>query len=57
MKVRYTPRALADREAIFSYLEVRNPSAARKVVGLIAKRAAELGACPDSSGIGLLAER
>jgi plasmid stabilization system protein ParE len=31
MKVRYTPRAFADREAIFEYLNARNPRAAREV--------------------------
>jgi len=35
MKVRYTPRAFAERERIFSYLEARNPQAARRVIGLI----------------------
>lgn len=57
MKVRYTPRALADREAIFAYLDARNPSAARKVVGLIVQRAESLRHAPrkgrltDRSGI------
>jgi toxin ParE1/3/4 len=31
MKVRYTLRARADIEAIFSYLDTRNPAAARAV--------------------------
>ncbi|HEY2135103.1 MAG TPA: type II toxin-antitoxin system RelE/ParE family toxin [Xanthobacteraceae bacterium] len=31
MKVRYTPRAFADREAIYDYLETRNPQGARNV--------------------------
>jgi toxin ParE1/3/4 len=31
MKVRYTPRAFADREAIFDYLEKRSPRGARTV--------------------------
>ena len=31
MKVRYTPRARADVEAIFSYLDSRNPTAAVRV--------------------------
>jgi addiction module RelE/StbE family toxin len=31
MKVRYSPRAFADREAIYEYLEKRNPHAAREV--------------------------
>jgi plasmid stabilization system protein ParE len=46
MKVRYTPRALADRERIFDYLEARNPQAAGKVVGLIVRQIAELGEAP-----------
>jgi plasmid stabilization system protein ParE len=28
MRVRYTPRAFADREAIFDYIDRRNPRAA-----------------------------
>ena len=31
MRVWYTPRAFAERERIFSYLEARNPQAARRV--------------------------
>jgi len=31
MRVRYTPRAFADREAIFDYLEKRSPQGARVV--------------------------
>lgn len=31
MRIRYTPRAFADREAIFAYLDQRNPRAARDV--------------------------
>jgi toxin ParE1/3/4 len=31
MRVRYTPRAFADREAIFDYLEKRTPQGARTV--------------------------
>src|SRR5256885_2359000 len=46
MRVRYTPRAFADRERIFSYLVDRNPQAARRVVGLIARRIAELADQP-----------
>jgi len=46
MRVRYTPRAFAEREEIFSYLNARNPQAARKVVGLIKRRIGELGDRP-----------
>jgi plasmid stabilization system protein ParE len=35
MRVRYTPRAFADREAIFEYLDERNPRAAREVKAYI----------------------
>jgi plasmid stabilization system protein ParE len=31
VRVRYTPRAFADREAIFDYLESRSPQGARNV--------------------------
>jgi toxin ParE1/3/4 len=31
MKIRYTPRAFADREAIFDYLEKRTPKGAQTV--------------------------
>ena len=46
MRVRYTPRAFAERERIFEYLNARNPQAARKVVGLIAQRIDELADAP-----------
>ena len=35
MKVRYTRRAFADREAIFEYLNQHDPRAARKVKAFI----------------------
>ena len=43
MRVRYTPRAFADREAIFTYLDRRNPRAARDVKAYIKKRILDLG--------------
>jgi plasmid stabilization system protein ParE len=43
MRVRYTPRAFADREAIFTYLDERNPRAARDVKAYVNKRIADLG--------------
>jgi addiction module RelE/StbE family toxin len=46
MKVRYTPRAFADREAIFEYLQQRNPVAAREVTELIRQRISELSDAP-----------
>jgi addiction module RelE/StbE family toxin len=36
MRVRYTPRAFADREAIYDYLEKRSPQGARNVQRAIA---------------------
>ena len=46
MRVRYTPRAFAERERIFFYLDKRNPQAAHDVVGLINQRIAELADQP-----------
>ena len=46
MRVRYTPRAFADREAIFAYLDRRNPQAARNVKSYIKERINELGHFP-----------
>ncbi len=46
MKVRYSRRAFADRDAIFSYLFERNTEAARRVVGLISRRIEELEQTP-----------
>jgi toxin ParE1/3/4 len=43
MRVRYTPRAFADREAIFAYLDRRNSRAAREVKAYIKKRILDLG--------------
>jgi len=46
MRVRYTPRAFADREAIFDYIERRNPRAAREVKAYIERRVSALGDLP-----------
>jgi len=46
MRVRYTPRARADLEAIFSYLDSRNPAAARAVKRQIERAAAALTHAP-----------
>lgn len=46
MRVRYTPRAFADREAIFEYLDQRDPRAARKVKTFIADKIASLSHSP-----------
>jgi addiction module RelE/StbE family toxin len=49
MRVRYTPRAFADREEIFAYLDRRNPRAAREVKTLIKQRIISLGDNPKRS--------
>jgi plasmid stabilization system protein ParE len=46
MRVRYTPRAFADREAIFEYLNRRSPQAARNVKAFIAEKVASLSHFP-----------
>ena len=46
MRVRYTPRAFADRERIFTHIDARNPQAASNVVGLIGQRIDELAETP-----------
>jgi plasmid stabilization system protein ParE len=38
MKVRYTPRAFAERERIFLYLDERSPRAAERIIGRIVQR-------------------
>lgn len=47
MRVRYTPRAFADREAIFQYINQRNPRAAREVKAFIVRRIDRLGEMPS----------
>jgi plasmid stabilization system protein ParE len=49
MKVRYTPRAFADREEIFAYLDKRNPRAAREVKAFIKRRISSLAQSPRRS--------
>lgn len=49
MRVRYTPRAFADREQIFAYLDNRNPRAARDVKAFIKERIASLAGNPRRS--------
>jgi addiction module RelE/StbE family toxin len=46
MRVRYTARAFANREAIFDYIEERSPQAARDVLRLIRQRINELADHP-----------
>ena len=50
MKVRYTPRAFADREAIFSYLDERNPKAPREFKAFIKVRINGLALLPIAAG-------
>ena len=46
MKVRYSPRAFADREAIFAYLDQRSPQGARNVKRTIVNAIRLLGSHP-----------
>lgn len=46
MKLRYTQRAQADLEAIFTYLDARAPAAAQSVKTLIERRIALLADYP-----------
>ena len=46
MKVRYTPRAFADREEIFDYLNSRSPSGARNVMAGIRQTIQQIGEHP-----------
>jgi plasmid stabilization system protein ParE len=43
MRVRYTPRAFADREAIFDYISRRNQRAAQEIKTFLERRISELG--------------
>jgi len=47
MRVRYSPRAFADREAIFAYLESRSPQGARNVKRAIVNAIRLLGSHPQ----------
>ena len=51
MRVRYTPRVRADLEGIFSYLDSRNPIAARSVKREIERSAAALALLPYLGGV------
>ena len=46
MRVRYSPRAFADREAIFAYIEERSPQGARNVKRAIINAVRLLGSHP-----------
>ncbi len=43
MKVRYTPRAFADREDIFEYINRLSPRVAREMKAFVEKRISALG--------------
>jgi toxin ParE1/3/4 len=49
MRIRYTPRAFADREAIFDYLDRRTPKGARTVAGAIENSIQRLELFPYSA--------
>jgi len=51
MKVRYTPRAQADLDAVYTYLDQRTPSAALAVKQLIERRIASLADFPHAASI------
>ena len=48
MRVRYSPRAFADREQIFDYLRQRSPVGARHVMASIRVAVQQLGEHPYS---------
>jgi toxin ParE1/3/4 len=49
MRIRYAPRAFADREAIFDYLEKRSPQGARTVEQAIETSIRRLESFPFSA--------
>ena len=48
MRVRYSPRAFADREQIFDYLRQRSPDGARNVMARIRESVGQLAQQPHS---------
>jgi plasmid stabilization system protein ParE len=46
MRIRYSRRAFAEREAIFDYLEKRNPQGAHNVMGAIKSAIRSVGLHP-----------
>ncbi len=48
MRVRYTPKAFADRESIFDYLTERSPGGTQNVAASIRYAVARLGDQPHS---------
>ncbi len=48
MRVRYTPRAFSDLDAIRTYIAQHNPAASGRVVALIEKIVFRLGNFPES---------
>jgi len=47
MRVRYTPRALADLQRIHTYIARHNPSAATQVISIVEKRVDALSDLPE----------
>jgi toxin ParE1/3/4 len=55
MKVRYTLEAVGHLDAIYAYIEARNPEAARRVIARIRAAAEQLGKFPHIGHLGLVA--
>ena len=51
MKIRYRPRALADIESIFQFINERSPAGARNVLHALADAIDEIGAHPLGSPV------
>lgn len=51
MKIRYRPRALADIDAIFEFINARSPVGARNVLHALADAIDEIGAHPLASPV------
>src|SRR5262245_40002168 len=47
MRIRYTRRAFADREAIYEYYDRRSPETARDIKAFIKKRISDLSCFPE----------
>jgi plasmid stabilization system protein ParE len=54
MKVRYTLEAIGHMDTIHSYIEARNPEAARRVIERIRTAAEQLGEFPHIGHLGLV---
>jgi toxin ParE1/3/4 len=54
MKVRYTLEALGHLDTIYSYIEARNPEAARRVIRRVLAAAEQLDEFPHIGHLGLV---